>query len=105
LNAVNLTNADLTEANLRGALLAEANLQGAVLVEADLMDADLTGANLTNARLDGAVGLTWEQLQLAAHLTAASLPRDLPRTLDHATHGLTVQPSGLPLEPAADESM
>ncbi|MFL5658292.1 MAG: ABC transporter permease [Ktedonobacteraceae bacterium] len=69
LHGVNLRSATLNGVNFSGANLAGADLRGAELHNVDVSKANLTGANLA-----GTVGMSVEQLIVAASLSRTTLP-------------------------------
>lgn len=100
LYRANLTGAYLRWAHLEGAGLGGTNLSNARLERAYLGGARLEGANLNsawlaNTDLSASLGLTSEQLQVAADLRGVSLPGDLAQRLDRAGNELTAPPSDL----------
>lgn len=100
LYRANLTGAYLRWAHLEGAGLGGTNLSNARLERAYLGGARLEGANLNsawlaNTDLSASLGLTSEQLQVAADLRGVSLPGDLVQRLDRAGNELTAPPSDL----------
>ena len=101
LYRANLTGAYLRWAHLEGAGLVGTNLSNARLERTYLGEARLEGANLNsawlaNTDLSASLGLTWEQLQVAADLRGVSLPGDLVQRLDRAANELTAPPSEPP---------
>ena len=101
LYRANLTGAYLRWAHLEGAGLVGTNLSNARLERTYLGEARLEGANLNsawlaNTDLSASLGLTWEQLRVAADLRGVSLPGDLVQRLDRAANELTAPPSEPP---------
>jgi uncharacterized protein YjbI with pentapeptide repeats len=64
----------LRSATLNGVNFSGANLAGADLRGAELHNVDVSKANLTGANLAGTVGMSVEQLIVAASLSRTTLP-------------------------------